>query len=317
MVWTPPKVSADLQDHVELSRRNRDEEHQEEAEHALQARGETLRALPAGPDRLGRGLSSRRAAAVCRRPGPQPGRHGPAPSPAGRRRPGRHRPGRRPTGPGPRPRPSPPPSCARSSTPPACSCTRTWGGRRSPTTQAATYTNLELRPDHRRAGLPGRPTPPGCWPGPVGPRRPPVVNNGAAAVLLALAALARDRAVVVSRGELVEIGGGFRIPEILASPAPAWSRSAPPTGPGGPTTSGPSPPTTGLLLKVHQSNYRITGFTEAVDVDGPDRPGAGRGRGPGLRAPRRGLPLAGRRPAGLAAGRAGGPPDAGGRRRRS
>ena len=43
-----------------------------------------------------------------------------------------------------------------------------------------------------------------------------MVNNGAAALLLVLAALARDRAVVVSRGELVEIGGGFRVPEVMA-----------------------------------------------------------------------------------------------------
>jgi L-seryl-tRNA(Ser) seleniumtransferase len=63
-----------------------------------------------------------------------------------------------------------------------------------------------------------------------------VVNNNAAAVFLCLAGLARGREVIVSRGELVEIGGSFRIPEIM----------------------------TALLLKVHRSNFRITGFTEEV-----------------------------------------------------
>jgi L-seryl-tRNA(Ser) seleniumtransferase len=94
-----------------------------------------------------------------------------------------------------------------------------------------------------------------------------VVNNGAAAVLLALVALARGRAVVVSRGELVEIGGGFRVPEVmresgarlveigttnrtrLADYAAALEREP-----------------DAVVLKVHASNYRIVGFTESVDV---------------------------------------------------
>ncbi|HEX2063033.1 MAG TPA: L-seryl-tRNA(Sec) selenium transferase [Acidimicrobiales bacterium] len=94
-----------------------------------------------------------------------------------------------------------------------------------------------------------------------------VVNNCAAAVLLVLATLARNRAVVVSRGELVEIGGGFRVPEVLAQSGARlvevgttnrtrlsdYEQVLP--------TADPA-----LLLKVHQSNYRIVGFTETVGV---------------------------------------------------
>lgn len=96
-----------------------------------------------------------------------------------------------------------------------------------------------------------------------------VVNNGAAAVLLVLAALAGDGAgVAVSRGELVEIGGGFRIPEVLAQSGARLVEVG--------TTNrtrladyevavqGAAGVT--LVLKVHPSNYRITGFTEGVDV---------------------------------------------------
>jgi L-seryl-tRNA(Ser) seleniumtransferase len=94
-----------------------------------------------------------------------------------------------------------------------------------------------------------------------------VVNNGAAAVLLVLAALAAGREVVVSRGELVEIGGGFRIPEVLASSGAALVEVG--------TTNRTKPadyesavsPQTAMFLKVHQSNYRITGFTRAVAVE--------------------------------------------------
>ncbi|HMC52193.1 MAG TPA: L-seryl-tRNA(Sec) selenium transferase [Acidimicrobiales bacterium] len=94
-----------------------------------------------------------------------------------------------------------------------------------------------------------------------------VVNNGAAAVLLVLATLARGRAVVVSRGELVEIGGGFRIPEVLDQSGArlvevgTTNRTRPADYAQAIAAHDPA-----LVLKVHQSNYRITGFTESVDV---------------------------------------------------
>ncbi|HZQ59321.1 MAG TPA: L-seryl-tRNA(Sec) selenium transferase [Acidimicrobiales bacterium] len=93
-----------------------------------------------------------------------------------------------------------------------------------------------------------------------------VVNNGAAAVLLVVAALAAGREVVVSRGELIEIGGGFRIPEVLASSGARLVE----VGTTNRTREGDYAravtDTTALLLKVHPSNYRITGFTESVGI---------------------------------------------------
>jgi L-seryl-tRNA(Ser) seleniumtransferase len=92
-----------------------------------------------------------------------------------------------------------------------------------------------------------------------------VVNNGAAAVLLALAALARGRGVAVSRGELVEIGGGFRVPEVMAESGAQLVE----VGTTNRTRRDDYARVAGdvaLLLKVHQSNYRITGFTEDASV---------------------------------------------------
>ncbi|HVT61048.1 MAG TPA: L-seryl-tRNA(Sec) selenium transferase [Thermoanaerobaculia bacterium] len=91
-----------------------------------------------------------------------------------------------------------------------------------------------------------------------------VVNNNAAALLLSLAALAKDREVVVSRGELVEIGGSFRIPDILRA---AGARLVE-VGTTNRTRIGDYAaavgPATALLLKVFPSNFRLSGFVAAV-----------------------------------------------------
>ena len=91
-----------------------------------------------------------------------------------------------------------------------------------------------------------------------------VVNNNAAAVLLTLNTLAKGREAIVSRGELIEIGGAFRMPEIMAGPARSSSKSARPTAPMTRTTCRRSASKTGVILKVHTSNYRIEGFTKEV-----------------------------------------------------
>ncbi|MPY96070.1 MAG: L-seryl-tRNA(Sec) selenium transferase [Acidimicrobiia bacterium] len=134
--------------------------------------------------------------------------------------------------------------------------------------QAAGYTNLELdlrsgrrgsRSDHVAR----------LWADLCGAEAALVVNNGAAAVLLVLAALAPGQGVAVSRSELVEIGGGFRVPEVMAQSGArlvevgTTNRTRRSDFERAVATHGED---LAVLLKVHQSNYRIVGFTETVEV---------------------------------------------------
>jgi L-seryl-tRNA(Ser) seleniumtransferase len=93
-----------------------------------------------------------------------------------------------------------------------------------------------------------------------------VVNNGAAALVLATTALAAGREVVVSRGELVEIGAGFRLPDLIESTGAVLHEVGATNRTHLHDYADALSPETGCVLKVHPSNFRVEGFTSAVPL---------------------------------------------------
>jgi L-seryl-tRNA(Ser) seleniumtransferase len=131
--------------------------------------------------------------------------------------------------------------------------------------EAAGYTNVEYRVDegirgsrHEHAGS--------LLALACGAEAGIVVNNNAAAVLLVLATLARGRSVLVSRGELVEIGGGFRVPEIMAETGARLVEVGTTNRTRCDDYARAIDNDTALVLKVHASNYRMVGFVESTAI---------------------------------------------------
>jgi L-seryl-tRNA(Ser) seleniumtransferase len=132
--------------------------------------------------------------------------------------------------------------------------------------RAAGHVDVELDLDTGRRGPRGRPVLAALAAAVPDAEAVHVVNNGAAALVLAATALAADREIVVSRGELVEIGDGFRLTDLLVSTGARLRE----VGTTNRTTrddyAGAVGAQTAFVLKVHPSNFTVTGFTSAVPV---------------------------------------------------
>lgn len=132
---------------------------------------------------------------------------------------------------------------------------------------AAGTTNVELNLDTGDRGGRGRATHDALHHAVPAAEAVHIVNNGAAALLLAATALAQDREIVLARGEMIEIGDGFRIPELLESSGAHLHEIG--------TTNRVTlddyehaiGPHTACILKVHPANFVITGYTASVPVD--------------------------------------------------
>ncbi|WP_338596147.1 L-seryl-tRNA(Sec) selenium transferase [Saccharopolyspora sp. SCSIO 74807] len=131
---------------------------------------------------------------------------------------------------------------------------------------AAGTSDVELDLDSGRRGPRGRSTTSALTEAVPAAGAAHVVNNGAAALALVATALAAGREIVLARGEMVEIGDGFRIPELLTSTGARLHEVG--------TTNrvrlrdyeAAIGPDTGFVLKIHPSNFRVTGFTSSVPV---------------------------------------------------
>jgi L-seryl-tRNA(Ser) seleniumtransferase len=131
---------------------------------------------------------------------------------------------------------------------------------------AGGYSNLELNLDTGRRGERAA-----LLAGPLtalfGAEAALVVNNNAAAILLALTALCKGREVIVSRGQLVEIGGSFRMPDVMRLSGARMVEVGTTNRTRAADYEEALTPKTAALLRVHTSNFRVTGFTEAASLE--------------------------------------------------